>query len=147
MGLQLHIVTPEGELFSGDVDIVLAPSVDGQVGILPNHVPLIALLSDGVLVTRQGEDELAFAIHGGYMQVLPDQVIVLADVGERAAEIDIERAEEARRRAEELLEKEPPPEQERAAQLALQRSLTRLKVARRYRRYRRRAPDRERETS
>ena len=143
MGLQLDIVTPERELFSGEVDIVLAPGVDGQIGIMPNHVPLITLLSDGVLVTRQGEDELAFAIHGGYMQVLPDQVTVLADVGERAAEIDIERAEEARHRAEELLKKEPPPEQQRAAQLALQRSLTRLKVARRQRRYRRPTPERE----
>ena len=135
MGLQLSIVTPERELFAGEVDSVLAPGMDGEMGILPRHAPLVAVLKEGALVARQGEEELVFAIHGGYMQVLPDRVIVLADVAERAEEIDIERAEAARRRAEELLKKEPPPEMRAEAVAALRRSLVRLRVARR-RRYR-----------
>jgi len=131
----LSIVTPERELFTGEVDSVLAPGMDGEMGILPRHAPLIAALKEGVLIARQGEEEMVFAVHGGYMQVLPDRVIVLADVAERAEEIDIERAEAARRRAEELLKKEPPPEMRAEAIAALRRSLVRLRVARR-RRYR-----------
>lgn len=133
MGLRLDVVTPERELFSGEVDSVLAPGAEGQLGILPLHAPLITVLAEGELIARQGEEEFIFAIHGGYMQVLQNRVIVLADVGERAEEIDIERAEEARRRAEELLKKEPPPEERTAALLALRRSLVRLRVARRQR--------------
>ncbi|HHS98112.1 MAG TPA: F0F1 ATP synthase subunit epsilon [Chloroflexi bacterium] len=135
MGLQLSIVTPERELFAGEVDSLLAPGKDGEMGVLPHHAPLIAVLKEGVLIARQGEEELVFAVHGGYMQVLPDRVIVLADVAERAEEIDVERAEAARRRAEELLKKEPPPEVRAEAAAALRRSLVRLRVARR-RRYR-----------
>jgi F-type H+-transporting ATPase subunit epsilon len=131
MKLQLDIVTPERELFSSEVDIVLAPGPEGQLGILPNHAPLITLLGEGVMVARRGDEEYSFAIHGGYMQVLPDQVIVLADIGESAEDIDIERAMAARRQAEELLKKEPPPEERAAAIQALRRSLVRIKVARR----------------
>jgi len=131
MGLQLDIVTPERELYSGEADIILAPGTEGQLGILPRHAPLITALAEGPLTVRQDEEEMTFAIHGGYMQVLPDRVIVLADVAERAEEIDVDRAEEARRRAEELLAKEPPPEERAAAMRALRRSLVRIKVARR----------------
>ncbi|MBN1955369.1 MAG: F0F1 ATP synthase subunit epsilon [Anaerolineae bacterium] len=143
MGLRLDIVTPERELFTGEVDTVLVPGAEGQLGILPQHAPLITVLDEGVLTARRGAESLAFAIHGGYMQVLSDHVIVLADVAEQAEEIDVERAEEARRRAEELLKKQPPPEEQRAAMAALQRSLVRLRVARRQRPYR---PEREPES-
>jgi F-type H+-transporting ATPase subunit epsilon len=134
--MRLDIVTPERELFTGEVDMVLAPGEEGQLGILPHHTPLITVLAEGELIVRQGEEEFRFAVHGGYMQVLPDRVIVLADVAERAEEIDIERAEEARRRAEELLKREAPPEERVAAMKALRRSLVRLRVARRRRPYR-----------
>ncbi len=134
MKLRLSIVTPEREVFSGEVDSLLAPGSQGQMGILPRHAPLITALTEGELIAREGEEELIFAIHGGYMQVLPDQVVVLADVAERAEEIDEERAEAARRRAEELLKREPPPEERAAAVAALRRSLVRLRVARRRRR-------------
>lgn len=135
MKLRLDVVTPERELFTGEVDRVLAPGVEGQMGILPRHAPLVTVLAEGVLVAHQGEEELTFAIHGGYMQVLPDRVIVLADVAERADEIDVLRAEEARRRAEELLTKEPPPQERVAALQSLRRAQVRLRVGRRpYRR-------------
>jgi len=131
MKLQLDIVTPEGELFTGEVDTVLIPGAVGQMGILPNHAPLITTLAEGPLVARWGDEERVFAIHGGAAQVFPDAVIVLADTAERAEEIDVERAEAARRRAEELLGKEPPPEERIALQNALRRSMTRLQLGRR----------------
>lgn len=136
MGVQLDIVTPERELFVGEVDSILAPGVEGQLGILPHHAPLVTVLAEGELIARLGEEERIFAIHGGYMQVLPERVIVLADVGERAEDVDVERAEAARRRAEELLKRAPPPEERAAAMAALRRSLVRLRVARRRRPYR-----------
>lgn len=140
MTLQLTVVSPERELFTGDVDEVLVPGAEGQLGILPKHQPLMTLLTEGMLVVRQKQEELVFAIHGGYMQVLPERVIVLADVGERAEEIDLERAEAARQRAEDLLKRQPPPEERAVALQALRRSMVRLRVARRRRAYR---PDQE----
>ena len=132
-GLTLTIVSPERELYSGAVDIVLAPGIDGQLGILPNHVPLITQLAEGELCARVGDEEVYFAIHGGFMHVLPHKVIVLADVAERAEEIDTERAEAARQRAADILS-QAPPEERRLTEVALRRSDVRLKVARRRRR-------------
>jgi F-type H+-transporting ATPase subunit epsilon len=130
---KLTVVSPEGKLYSGEVDMVLAPGIDGQLGILPNHAPLITQLATGELRVRVGDEEYYFAIHGGFMHVLPDAVTVLADVAERAERIDIERAEAARRRALEMLSK-APPEERRLTEVALRRSDVRLKVARRRRR-------------
>jgi F-type H+-transporting ATPase subunit epsilon len=131
--LELTIVSPEGELYSGEVDMVLAPGIDGQLGILPHHAPLITQLTTGELRARVGEEEYYFAIHGGFMHVLPDAVTVLADVAERADRIDIERAEAARQRALQMLS-EAPPEERRLTEVMLRRSDVRLKVARRRRR-------------
>jgi F-type H+-transporting ATPase subunit epsilon len=130
---KLTVVSPEGELYSGEVDMVLAPGIDGQLGILPNHAPLITQLATGELRVRVGEEEYYFAIHGGFMHVLPDAVTILADVAERAERIDIERAEAARQRALEMLS-EAPPEERRLTEVALRRSDVRLRVARRRRR-------------
>ncbi len=135
MGLKLTIVSPERELYSGEVDLVVAPGIEGELGILPQHAPLITQLDEGELYTRTGQEEQYFAIHGGFIHVLPDRVTVLADVAERAEEIDIERAERARERAMELL-RSAPPEERRLTELALRRSRIRLKVARRRRRRR-----------
>ena len=137
--LKLKVVSQERELYSGDVDMVLAPGVEGQLGILPNHAPLITELDVGELQVRVGDEEYIFAIHGGFMHVLPHQVIVLADAAERAGEIDIERAEAARQRALEMLKK-APPEERRLTEVALRRSAVRLKVARRRRRRQRPTP-------
>ncbi len=131
--MKLTIVSPERELYQGDVDIVLAPGVEGQLGILPKHVPLIAQLDEGELIARAGGEELYFAIHGGFIHVMPDSVTVLADVAERSEEIDIERAEAARRRAQEMLA-HAPPETRRLTEVALRRSYVRLKAAKRRRR-------------
>jgi F-type H+-transporting ATPase subunit epsilon len=138
--LQLKVVSQHEQLFSGEVDIVLAPGVDGQLGILPNHAPLITQLAIGELRTRVGDEEYTFAVHGGFMHVLPDEVIVLADLAERVEEIDIERAEQARQRALEMLKKSPPPEERRLTETALRRSRVRLKLAAERRRRQRRRP-------
>jgi F-type H+-transporting ATPase subunit epsilon len=131
--LRLMIASPERELYHGDVDMVLAPGFDGQLGILPSHSPLIAQLGEGLLCARVGAEEYFFAIHGGFMQVLPDRVIVLADTAERAEEIDLQRAEEARQRALQTLRK-APPDQQRLSEVALRRSQVRLRAGRRRRR-------------
>jgi F-type H+-transporting ATPase subunit epsilon len=110
------------------------------LGILPNHAPLITQLAIGELRTRAGEEEYAFAVHGGFMHVLPDRVVVLADLAEREDEIDVERAEEARQRALEMLKTSPPPEERRLTEMALRRSRVRLKLARERRRRGRRRP-------
>jgi F-type H+-transporting ATPase subunit epsilon len=108
----------------------------GTLGILPKHAPLITSLEAGELRLKKGETEEHFAVSGGYIEVRPDRVIIMADTAERADEIDESRAEAARQRAEQFL-KEKPPDMDRAAiEGALRRSRVRLKVARRKRRRR-----------
>jgi F-type H+-transporting ATPase subunit epsilon len=136
MTLRLDIVTIERLAFSGDVDIVIAPGVQGELGILPMHAPLITALAEGELRFTQGDDEQSFAISGGYLEVLNNQVTVLADSAEHAVEIDVERAEAARERAERLLREGPTDPVDRAMiEGAIRRSKVRLKVGRKRRRY------------
>ena len=100
--LELTIVSPEGELYSGKVDMVLAPGIDGQLGILPNHAPLITQLATGELRVRVGEEEYYF-VSGGMIEILPHQVTVLADTAIRAKDVDEAAAIEAKNRAEQTL--------------------------------------------
>jgi len=141
--LKLEIVTQERRVYSADdVEMVVAPGANGELGILPRHAPLMTSLQEGVMrVKRQGGQEEVLAIHGGFMEVLPDQVTVLADSAERAEEIDIARAEEARQRAEELMKqrREDKVDYERA-EVALRRSNIRLKIAQGHRRRARPTP-------
>jgi F-type H+-transporting ATPase subunit epsilon len=129
MLLRLDIVTVERLAYSADVAMVVAPGIEGQLGILPRHAPLLTALTYGELrVKREGQEE-SFAISGGFMEVQPDRVTVLADTAERAEEIDLERAEAARRRAEERLRDRRAQDVDFAqAEAALRRSLTRIKV-------------------
>ena len=132
--LRLEIITAEREVFADDVNVVVAPGTEGQLGILPHHAPLITMLNPGELLIRKDSEETYMAITGGFLEVRPDKVIVLADACERAEEIDIARAEEAKSRAEEQL-KTPIEELDAArAEAALRRSLVRLQVAERRRR-------------
>lgn len=135
MPIRLEIVTAERSLFSDDVDIVIAPGIEGELGVLPHHVPLLTALSYGELIARKGGEEFSFVIGGGFLEVRPDKVVVLADVAERAEEIDMERAEEARRRAEEMVRQSAPFEVDLArAEASLRRATARLHVAGRRRR-------------
>jgi F-type H+-transporting ATPase subunit epsilon len=130
MSLRLEIVTVERLLYSKDVDMVIAPGIEGQLGILPRHAPLLTALTYGELRVKRDDEEEAFAISGGFMEVQPDRVVVLADTAERAEEIDLERAQAARLRAEERLRVQTQERVDFArAEAALRRSLTRIKVA------------------
>jgi F-type H+-transporting ATPase subunit epsilon len=136
MPIQCEIVTQDRVLFEGPVDIVVAPGSMGEMGILPNHAPLLTTLDYGVLRIRQAGREQAFTIAGGFMEVRPQIVTILADVGESIDEIDEARAESAKARAEQLLKEGPPPDTDAylAIQSALRRSTLRLDAVRRYRR-------------
>lgn len=133
-GIRLDVVTAERVVFSEEVDVVIAPGIEGQLGILPHHTPLMTTLEVGELVIRRGGEEISLVISGGFLEVRPDRVIVLADAAERDEEIDLARAEEAKRRAEEKLASHVPDVDLAQAEAALRRSLARLKVGERKRR-------------
>lgn len=137
MPLQCEIVTQERTVFSGQVDTVNLPGSEGRMGILPNHTPLLTTLDFGEVIVRTGGQEEFFAIGGGFAEVQPDKVIVLADSAEHVAEIDVQRAEEARRRAEKLMSEGVPEDPDYYAQVraSLQRAQVRLDVARRRHRH------------
>jgi F-type H+-transporting ATPase subunit epsilon len=132
--IRLDIVTAEKLAFSEDVEVIIAPGIEGQLGILPQHAPLMTMLQPGELLMRKEGEELRLAISGGFLEVRPDRVIVLVDTAERAEEIDTRRAEEAMRRAQERLSKHIPEVDMTRAEAALRRSLARLKVAEKRRR-------------
>ena len=133
---KLEIVTPEKMVFSGEVTALLAEGVEGQLGILPHHAPLMTMLQPGDLVIKRGSEEEYLTVSGGFLEVRPDKVIVLADACERTEEIDVARAEDAKRRAQETLKAAPSRVDAAAAQAALFRSLARLKAAEKIRRKR-----------
>jgi len=131
---RLEIVTAERMVFSEDVSAVIAWGVEGQLGILPHHAPLMTMLQSGDLMIRKDKEEEYLAISGGFLEVRPDKVIILADACERADEIDIARAEEAKKRAQETMKAAPLGVDAAAAEAALRRSLARLKAAEKRRR-------------
>jgi F-type H+-transporting ATPase subunit epsilon len=134
MPLQVDIVTIERLVYSEDADMLVAPGVDGEIGILPQHAPLITALRPGELRVTRGSEMENFAIGGGYLEVSGNRVTVLADTAERADEIDIARAQAARERAERLLSEGPQdPAEYQSIEGALRRSKVRLKVARKRR--------------
>jgi len=136
--LTLEIVTPDRALIAEEVDEVVLPGAEGYFGVLPGHTPLLSSLKVGVLWFRQGQEKYYLAIAFGFVEVLPDRVTVLADIGERAQEIDVQRAERAKQRAEQRLtqaQAQPQPHMTAVdldierARIALLKSLTRLQVA------------------
>jgi F-type H+-transporting ATPase subunit epsilon len=131
---RLEIVTAERMVYSDEIDALVAWGVEGQLGILPHHAPLMTMLEPGDLMIRKNKEEEYLAISGGFLEVRPDKVIVLADACERVDEIDIARAEEAKKRAQETMKAAPLSVEAAAAEAALRRSLARLKVAERKRR-------------
>jgi F-type H+-transporting ATPase subunit epsilon len=125
--LTVDIVSPERVLYTGDGDMVVCRTSEGEIAFLPGHVPFLGALGIGVvriLLPQQGEQ--AAAVHGGFVEVANDRVIVLSDVAELADHIDVDRARRARERAEERLAADPDDEE---AQAALLRATTRLAVA------------------
>jgi F-type H+-transporting ATPase subunit epsilon len=132
--IKLEIVTAERLIFSEDVNMVIAPGVQGYLGILPHHAPLMTMLQPGELRVKKEGEEISLVVSGGFLEVRPDKIVVLADAAERAEEIDITRAEAAKKRAEERLKDLGRPGVDHLrAEAALHRSLARLKVAERRR--------------
>jgi F-type H+-transporting ATPase subunit epsilon len=132
MPILLDIVTPERLVVSEEVDAVVCPGIEGELGVLPHHAPLLTTLGVGELRIRRGTEEEFFAIAGGFLQVRPDKVVVMAETADMASEIDLEKAQEARREAERALAEgfEEPADLARA-RAALQRALLRIRVAER----------------
>ena len=131
--LQLQIVSADRSLVNEQVDEVEIPGADGYFGVLPGHTPLLALLGAGELWYRQGQEKHYLAIAFGFAEVLPDRVTVLAQVAERAAEIDVARAEAARKRAEQQIGSPHTDMDWERARVALLKALVRLQVASRAR--------------
>jgi F-type H+-transporting ATPase subunit epsilon len=128
-GINLDVVTPEKLVFSGLVDYVSVPGVDGELGILPHHCPLITMLQPGELRIRKENDEVSVAVGGGYLEVRPDRIIILADIAERDDSIDEQKAEEAKRQAERTLSGEQISAVDKSAvEVSLRLELTRLKI-------------------
>lgn len=130
MPVPLRVVSVERSLFEGDVDFIVANGVDGELGILPRHAALMTILKPGALKITQGDQEQLLFVGGGFLEVLPDRVTVLADVAEHADEISLERAEEARRRAQERLEGTVTADEEVEFRNALAMAEARLRLAR-----------------
>lgn len=133
MPLLLEIVTPERLAYSDTVDAVNLPGIEGELGVLPHHAPLVSMLGVGELRIRKGGAEESFAIVGGFLQVRPDKVVVMAETADMASEIDLAKAQEARRDAERVLEGAARTDMVdlAAARAALQQALLRIRVAER----------------
>ena len=137
MPLNVDIVTAERLVLSeAGVDEVVVPGIEGELAVLPMHAPLLTMIKPGVMVIKRGSDETEMAITGGFLEVREDKVTILADAAERAEEIDVSRAEEARRRAEQQLERRDSEADLVSAAAQLQKALLRLRVAERSRRRR-----------
>jgi F-type H+-transporting ATPase subunit epsilon len=136
MPIRCEIVSQDRRVWEGDADIIIVPGEMGEMGILPNHAPLLSTLKFGILKVRSEGREEFFTIAGGIIEVQPNLVTVLADSAENIAEIDVARAEAARRRAEEMLKQAPPKDDDAFMRMesALRRSNLRLEAVRRFRR-------------
>jgi F-type H+-transporting ATPase subunit epsilon len=139
--LRVDIVTAERVVFSEeDVDLLVVPGIEGELGVLPLHAPLLTTIQPGVLRVVKGGEETTMAITGGFIEVRENRVTILADAAERGEEIDVAQVEAARRRAEESLASREATVDMAQAETALKRALVRLKAAERMRRRRRGAP-------
>ena len=131
--LKLEIVTPEAKIYSDDVDMVTLTGVEGEMGIMPNHVPLMTQLCAGEIVAQKGQDTIFLAVGDGFVQVTADRVAILTDMAIRAENIDEARAEEARLRAESRLAEKITDAEAAHIQAALLHAAVKLKVKRRQR--------------
>jgi F-type H+-transporting ATPase subunit epsilon len=131
--LKLEIVTPEARTYSEDVDMVTLPGIEGEMGVFPNHVPLMTQIAAGEVAVRKGGHDFFLAVGEGFVEITGDRVAILTDMAIKADDIDEARAEEARRRAEERLGEKLTEEETAMVSAALAHSLAQLKVKRRQR--------------
>lgn len=129
--LQFEIITPERVVYKDEIDQITLPSAEGEITILPNHIPLIAVLRPGEIIAKKGAEEISMSCSGGFIEVTPKKVVVLADTAEKAEELVEEEILKARERAEKILkEKHIDTEKFAEAAAAMERELARLKVLR-----------------
>jgi len=133
MPMMLEIITAERQVFGEEVDMVIAPGIDGQLGILPHHAPLMTVLQPGEITIRKGGSDDYLAVTGGFLEVLGNRVSILADAAERSDEIDEERAQEAMRRAQERITGQPAEMELGRAVASMRRAQMRLDLVRRRR--------------
>ncbi len=136
MPIHLEVITPERRVYEDDVDMVIAPGSEGYLGILPRHAPLLTALGPGEFRVKKAGIEEVLAVFGGFMDVRADRVVVLTEAAEPAEEIDAQRAQQARERAQEQLAQAGilSAADEARARAALQRALVRIRVSERRRR-------------
>lgn len=125
----LEIVTPERKVYGQEVDMIVARGEAGELGILPNHIPLVTPLKIAPLEVKKGNNHEEIAVSGGFLEVRQDKVVILAESAELESEIDLERAKAAKTRAERRLQAKREDYDHRRAEMALQRALTRIRVA------------------
>ena len=127
--VSVNVVTPDGPVYDADVEMVSVKAQSGELGILPGHIPMVAPLEIGAVRLKQGSGTELVAVSGGFIEVRPDKVTILAQAAEKAEEIDVERAQKAKERAEQRLNNSRQEDMDfRRAQLALQRAINRLTV-------------------
>ncbi|KHF38337.1 F0F1 ATP synthase subunit epsilon [Halalkalibacter okhensis] len=128
--IQVSVVTPDGKVYDGAVDMVVVRTVEGELGILPNHIPLVAPLTVGAVRLNKGTTVEKVAVTGGFVEVRPDQVTILAEAAELPSDIDVDRAKEAEKRARQRIESAKTDAIDfKRAELALRRATNRLDVA------------------
>lgn len=130
MPIHIELVTQERKVFDEpEADIVLIPATEGEMGVLPGHAPVLTTMTFGELVVRKGNAEERFAIYGGVVDVRPDKVVALADLAESSFAIDVEKAQQARERARQLLDEGVPENENRQVVLELRRAELQLRVS------------------
>ncbi len=134
MPIHVELVTQAEKIFDEpEADIVMVPAVEGEMGVLPNHAPVLTTMGYGELVVRKGAAEERFAIYGGVVDVRPDKVVVLADLAESSFALDLQEAQAARERAQQLLAEGPPGADNRQAELALRRAHLAVRISQKIR--------------
>lgn len=129
--IQVDIVTPERKVYEGEATMVIAKGIDGELGVMHGHIPLVTPLKAGALRLKQAQAEKLVAVYGGFLEVRPEKVTVLAEAAELPEEIDVARAQAAKERAEKQLAASKDSAEAKAHQVALDRALVRLEVAKR----------------
>ena len=134
MPIHIELVTQEKKIFDEPAaDMVIVPAIEGEMGVLPNHAPVLTTLTYGELVVRKEDAEERFAVYGGVVDVRPDKVVVLADLAESSFALDLEMAQQARERARKILEEGLPEADNRQAELALRRANLAVRISQKVR--------------
>lgn len=125
---KLRIITPDRVFYEGTADMIEFNTTEGEIGVLPGHIPMTVIIKPGVLTITEKDEVKEAALHSGFVEILPDRMTILAEVVEWPGEIDLERAEAAKRRAEERIKRHTPETDMARAETALMRAIARIQV-------------------